>query len=1038
MPYSRKQSKRTFHRTLQYTIPEAIADHIFAVFNTIEYPTPILNKVATTTSSLSVSSSTSGTITLKDLNERYKIRNNTGSKLVTQSVFSTFGNAFSQADLRVFQTINNIPIQRAIDPYNKSVSATSCEASNLCKEGNFDLQYMMGIAQQTSTSFDFYLGDSSSLNDPLIQWCIHAAQTNISSHTLSISFAALEEGRLVMTSFNTEALKLSVRGVTIVASSGDYGVNSKCGCGYIPLFPASSPYVVAVGATMGPEQGIGAREVACQKNKGGDITSGGGFSNLAPQPQWQKAAVKTYFDNIKKANFIPFGGNLYNRSGRAYPDISFAGYNYEYINGKSRSGYSGTSCSAPVFAAMITLINSKRKSLGMPTVGFINPLLYIYADKLKYNDIMIGANTNYTLDREECDFKNDITCRQGFITQKGWDPVTGWGSIDFPNLLAFFINNTYSFPSPVPCQRPGTSSEATLKPSSRHPSKAGPTTLGINTIFPTKSISPTVVKGSMKPTFAPKTVSPTNKPSRFVSLLPTKSSKPTSLSPRSPTITPTKSKIPTKSPTRQPIFTVSARPSTSITSLPTRVTNFQFSKIPSLIPSKRPSLKPSSSKRSMQPSTSPTVIPTSTPSVRSASPPNAVTRLPTIKITSLPSTRPSSFKPSSKPTKLPTVSSSNRPTIVPSRQPTYKSAITNTPFHSGAAQVSTRPSLQPSSSTTLFPSRLPSIIKSLQPTSRPSPSAPLISSTTQSPSLNPTRISSKEWPTQKSTFYSTTKPNTLPTSLSSTFSPVFKGASKTLYPTKLPSTTSVTPTLLQSQLPTIASTLKPSNHPTRSPSTFPSGYPSSNKPTTSPSMIPTTTKPSQLPSKKPSQLPTLFPTALETKTPSFMPSFNPTISNSRFPTTLPSVIQSKPPSATPSSPLPSSKPSPLTTVIPSFDPTGLLSLQPTSKMTEVPSKSPSMSPTILITILPSELPTLLPTEVTSQLPTLDPTASVTIPPSEFPTILPIDSPSLNPSTSMTIQSTEIPSVTPPFMLTSEYPTCTPVTVSPSEETVSKA
>ena len=68
----------------------------------------------------------------------------------------------------------------------------------------------------------------------------------------------------MLTSFNIEALKLSVRGVTIVASSGDYGVNYKDQCGYFPLFPASSPYVVAVGATMGVENGIGALEVACQ------------------------------------------------------------------------------------------------------------------------------------------------------------------------------------------------------------------------------------------------------------------------------------------------------------------------------------------------------------------------------------------------------------------------------------------------------------------------------------------------------------------------------------------------------------------------------------------------------------------------------------------------------------------------------------------------------------------------------------------------------------------------------------------------------
>lgn len=68
-------------------------------------------------------------------------------------------------------------------------------------------------------------------------------------------------------SFNAEALKLAVRGVTIVVASGDNGVAGiTCECQkYYPSFPATSPYVTAVGATMGPEQQQA--EVACQSDK---------------------------------------------------------------------------------------------------------------------------------------------------------------------------------------------------------------------------------------------------------------------------------------------------------------------------------------------------------------------------------------------------------------------------------------------------------------------------------------------------------------------------------------------------------------------------------------------------------------------------------------------------------------------------------------------------------------------------------------------------------------------------------------------------
>lgn len=51
-------------------------------------------------------------------------------------------------------------------------------------------------------------------------------------------------------------MKLGLRGVTIVVSSGDDGViasyarnHNTAYCGYTPDFPASSPFVTTVGAT---------------------------------------------------------------------------------------------------------------------------------------------------------------------------------------------------------------------------------------------------------------------------------------------------------------------------------------------------------------------------------------------------------------------------------------------------------------------------------------------------------------------------------------------------------------------------------------------------------------------------------------------------------------------------------------------------------------------------------------------------------------------------------------------------------------------
>ena len=59
--------------------------------------------------------------------------------------------------------------------------------------------------------------------------------------------------------FNVEACKLGARGITVIIASGDDGVanfearNNASLCGFSPSFPATSPYVTAVGATQGPE-----------------------------------------------------------------------------------------------------------------------------------------------------------------------------------------------------------------------------------------------------------------------------------------------------------------------------------------------------------------------------------------------------------------------------------------------------------------------------------------------------------------------------------------------------------------------------------------------------------------------------------------------------------------------------------------------------------------------------------------------------------------------------------------------------------------
>lgn len=94
----------------------------------------------------------------------------------------------------------------------------------------------------------------------------------------------------------------------------------------------------------------------------------------------------------------------------------------------------GTSASAPVFAGMISLVNAERERNGKGTVGFINPTLYSPQNSGKFSDIVSGNNK--CCGSLATTSAQPYCCASGFETAAGWDPVTGFGSITYSNLLA--------------------------------------------------------------------------------------------------------------------------------------------------------------------------------------------------------------------------------------------------------------------------------------------------------------------------------------------------------------------------------------------------------------------------------------------------------------------------------------------------------------------------------------------------------------------------------------------------------------------------
>ncbi|PCH45047.1 subtilisin-like protein [Wolfiporia cocos MD-104 SS10] len=229
-----------------------------------------------------------------------------------------------------------------------------------------------------------------------------------------------------------EYAKLGLMGVTFIYASGDNGVagNGECldatgseswdGTRFDPGFPSTCPYVTSVGATqIVPGNSVSDKEVACDKN----IYSGGGFSNVFALPDWQKDAVQGYLTNYPP----PYNGSVYNSTGnsRAYPDIAANGLNYTVVIDGSLQLVAGTSCAAPVVAAILTGVNDARLAAGKGPIGFINPTIYTPDFIAAFNDITSGNNPGCGTD--------------GFSAEPGWDPVTGLGTPNFDKLRARWL-----------------------------------------------------------------------------------------------------------------------------------------------------------------------------------------------------------------------------------------------------------------------------------------------------------------------------------------------------------------------------------------------------------------------------------------------------------------------------------------------------------------------------------------------------------------------------------------------------------------------
>lgn len=93
------------------------------------------------------------------------------------------------------------------------------------------------------------------------------------------------------------------------------------------------------------------------------------------------------------------------------------------------------SCAAPTFAAVIADLNSIRLSQGKSTLGFLNPWIYHTGYK-GLMDITVGGSTGCMGTDNDLGMHTPYVPFASWNATEGWDPVTGYGTPLFPELVA--------------------------------------------------------------------------------------------------------------------------------------------------------------------------------------------------------------------------------------------------------------------------------------------------------------------------------------------------------------------------------------------------------------------------------------------------------------------------------------------------------------------------------------------------------------------------------------------------------------------------
>ena len=269
--------------------------------------------------------------------------NGSGQKI---AIVDAYNDPNIKTELAVFDSAFNLPRPPSLTVVGQTgTSALPSNDAGWALEEALDVEWAHALAPGAS----IVLVEANSTSVPDLM-----AAVNVAKRISRVSVIAMSWG---VSEFSGETAYDSVfttPGVTFVAGSGDYGGG--------PLWPASSPNVLAVGGTT--------LQVNTSGNYLGETAwsgSGGGISTIEPEPTWQQRVVPTSID--------PTGG-------RSTPDVAFDADPNTGVPIYSQASWltiGGTSLGTAAWAGIIAIVDQGRALANEGTLGSTQTLTALYS-----------------------------------------------------------------------------------------------------------------------------------------------------------------------------------------------------------------------------------------------------------------------------------------------------------------------------------------------------------------------------------------------------------------------------------------------------------------------------------------------------------------------------------------------------------------------------------------------------------------------------------------------------------------------------------